>query len=214
MNNTGLKLLTEFIDFKSFEVLTEGEGADSIVRIKGPFLEAELQNKNKRRYKKSLCEREVTKFNEEKIQHNRALGELDHPPSPQINLDRVSHKIESLVMEGNQGIGVAKLIDTPMGKIAKTLVREGIVLGVSTRGVGSLGSDGWVNENFNLITIDIVADPSAPNSFVDGILENKEYVIEGNDIVEVAVENLQKKMDKNGSKVALEAMLDFIDSIK
>jgi hypothetical protein len=166
----GLKLLREFIDYKDLKIIQEdskvGCANSKNIRIEGPFLQAESENKNKRRYTKDLLEREIKRFNEEKISKNRALGELDHPPTPQINLDRVSHKIEKLVMEGNLGMGSAKLLDTPMGKIAKTLVIEGIILGISTRGVGTIDEkSGYVNDDFQLITADIVSDPSAPKAF-------------------------------------------------
>lgn len=208
-----MKLLTEFVGFADLEVISEGKESGDI-RIKGPFLQAEIKNNNGRIYTRGLCEREIQKFMSQKIEKNRALGELDHPPTPTVNLNRVSHKIESLVMEGNNGIGVAKLIDTPMGKIAQTLVKEGIILGVSSRGLGTVGSNDKVNEDYNLITVDIVADPSAPDAFVNGILENKEFVIDGNEIVEVAVKKLQEKVDKNAkSKELLNYIKSFIDDI-
>ena len=162
--------------------------------------------------------REVNDFVESKIKKNRSMGELDHPENPQINLERVSHIIESLEMKDNVGHGVAKLIDTPMGRIAKTLVDEGVIVGMSTRGVGSLDGE-IVKEDYKLITVDIVADPSAPNCFVEGVLENKEFIIDGDRIVEVAVRNLQKKVDEkynsnSMSNHVLRYMLDFIAEIK
>lgn len=207
-----LKLLTEFVEFKSFDILTEGEDKRTL-KISGPFLEANVKNRNSRIYSRELCEREVLELNK-KIKANQCVGELDHPESPAINLDRVSHKIESLVMEGNKGMGIAKILNTPMGKIARTLIEEDIVLGVSTRGIGSVSNDGKVNENFKLLTIDIVANPSAPNSFVDGILENKEYIMNGNNIVECAINEMKTTLDKQGSKVVLEVMQTFLNRIK
>jgi hypothetical protein len=138
--------------------------------------------------------------------------------SPQINLERVSHIIESLEMKENVGYGVARLLDTPMGRIAKTLVDEGIIVGMSTRGVGSLDGE-IVKEDFSLITVDIVADPSAPNCFVEGVLENKEFIIDGDQIVEVAVSNLRRKVDKKYdvkslSNEVLGYMMDFINEIQ
>jgi len=215
-----MKLLREFIDFKDIKVITEeakGHGCSNSknYRIEGPFLQAEAENKKKRRYSKELLHREVKRFNEEKIQNNRALGELDHPPTPQINLDRVSHKIDSLVMENLLGMGSASLLDTPMGKIAKTLIQAGIVLGVSTRGVGTIDEkSGFVNDDFQLITVDIVSDPSAPKAFVEGIMENKEWILEGSQFVERAIEKMEKKLDDNGSKVAYDAMITFLDEIR
>jgi len=210
-----MKLLTEFTDFNSLEVLVEGEEDKAkTYRIKGPFLQAEVKNRNGRVYSGQILTREVKMFNEEKIKKNRALGELDHPPTPTINLKEVSHRIESLVMEGNDGIGIAKLLDTPTGRIAQSLVKEGILLGVSTRGVGSLNGE-RVNNDYKMITIDIVADPSAPNAFVDGVLENKEFIIENDQIVEVAVEQLRKRVDqKADSGTVLKALTDFLDDIR
>jgi len=218
----GLKLLREFIDFKDIKIIQEastGHGCSNSkgIRIEGPFIQAETPNKNNRKYKTKLCNREVNKFNKEKIEQGRAIGELDHPPTPQINLDRISHKIDKLVMEGNIGLGSAKLLDTPMGKIAKTLVEAGIMLGVSTRGVGTIDEDsGYVNDDFNLITIDIVSDPSAPKAFVEAISEGKEWILEGDMFVEVerAIENMEKKINNGGSKVAYEAMMGFLNDIR
>jgi len=211
-----MKLLTEFTDFSNLEVLIESneESHAKIYRIKGPFLQAEVKNRNGRIYSGQILAREVRMFNEEKIQKNRALGELDHPPTPTVNLKEVSHRIESLVMEGNNGIGVAKLLDTPTGRIAQSLVKEGILLGVSTRGVGSLDGE-RVNQDYKMITIDIVADPSAPNAFVDGILENKEFIIENDQIIEVAIEQLQKNVAKKAnSSAVLCALTDFLNDVR
>ncbi len=210
-----LKLFTEFIDFQSLEILTEETKVNGkSVKIKGPFLQAEVKNRNGRIYTKELYSREIDRFNKEKIKTNKAMGELDHPLTPAINLDRVSHRIDSLVMDGNNGMGIATILDTPMGKIAKTLVTEGIVLGVSSRGIGSVAKTGKVNDDYRMVTIDIVSDPSAPGAFVEGVLENKEYIIEGNKIMEVAIDNLQSQMDKKGSKEAYNAMLEFLDTVK
>lgn len=215
-----MKLIREFIDFKDIKIVTEdakGHGCSNSrnIRIEGPFIQAEAENKNKRRYSTELCEREVKRFNEEKISQNRALGELDHPPTPQINLDRVSHKIDSLVMEGKIGMGSAKLLDTPMGKIAKTLIEAGIMLGVSTRGVGTIDEEsGYVNKDFQLITVDIVSDPSAPKAFVEGIMESKEWIMEGERYVEVAIDNMQHKLAHGGSKIAYDAMMEFLSEIR
>ena len=149
--------------------------------IEGVFLQTEQPNRNKRVYKRNVMEREVKRYTEQYIDNGRALGELGHPDGPTVNLDRVSHKIVSLKQEGNNFIGKAKLLETPMGKIAKNLIEEGVTLGVSSRGIGSLSetSQGYklVGEDFMLATAaDIVADPSAPDAFVQGIMEGKEWV--------------------------------------
>lgn len=212
-----MKLLTEYIAISDLQILTEdvaNDKAKKIYRIKGPYLQSEVKNRNGRIYGKHLCEREINAF-QDKILKRRALGELDHPPTPTVNLNNVSHLIESLQMDGNDGIGVSKLLDTPKGLVAQILIKEGILLGVSTRGVGTLTGD-LVNDDYKLITVDIVADPSAPGAFVDGILENKEYIItEGGDIVEKAVNNLENKLVKQGnSKILLSYMREFLEDIR
>ncbi len=212
-----MKLLTEYIAISDLQILTEDVANDiakKIYRIKGPYLQSEVKNRNGRIYGKHLCEREINTF-QDKIIKRRALGELDHPPTPTVNLNNVSHLIESLQMDGNDGIGVSKLLDTPKGLVAQILIKEGILLGVSTRGVGTLTGD-LVNDDYKLITVDIVADPSAPGAFVDGILENKEYIItEGGDIVEKAVNNLENKLVKQGnSKILLSYMREFLEDIR
>ncbi len=138
-----MKLLREFVSFDNIEVVSEAvEGSDEKnYFLKGPFLEANVKNRNGRKYMLNTLEREVNDFDENKIKTHRSVGELDHPPEPTINLDRISHVITSLAMDGNVGYGVAKLLNTPMGKIAKALVDDGIQLGMSTRGVGSLDGD-------------------------------------------------------------------------
>jgi hypothetical protein len=219
-----MKLIREFVDIGQLEVLKEDSvdvngNKSKVLKLKGPFLIADVRNKNNRIYPLSVIQREVKRFNEEKISKNRAVGTCDHEDSPQINLERISHVIESLVMEKNIGMGVARVIDTPTGKILKTLVNEGIVLGMSTRGIGTLQEDGTVNEDFALLSIDSVLDASGPGCFVEGILENKEYIIDGDKIVEVAVQNLQKKVDKkydpkSMSSEVLSYMLDFLGEIK
>jgi hypothetical protein len=210
-----MKLLREFVSYEEMEILCEDlSSGEKVYRIKGPYLQAEVKNKNGREYPRTLLEREVVKM-QEKIAAKRSMGELDHPASPTVNLDRVSHLIESLSMEGNTGVGVSKVLPTPMGKIAQTLLREGIVLGVSTRGVGTLKGT-TVNDDYRLITVDIVADPSAPGAFVQGILENKEFMVtDGGDIVEKAYVNLETSLDKNArSSEILGYITKFFESIR
>lgn len=210
-----MKLIVEHRDINELEILTEevGESKKKVYKIKGPFLEAVTKNRNGRVYSQELIEREVSRYNKEKVQTKRSIGELDHPPTPTLNLERVSHIIESLEMQDNVGIGCARILDTPMGKIATSLLEQGVKLGVSTRGVGSLqGSK--VNDDYHLICVDLVADPSAPSAFVEGILENKEYIINGDSIVETAVEKLEKEVSQKGSKVIYEAMQELLNDIK
>ena len=170
-----MRLITE--QNNDIEVLTEDKDGKKSTYIKGIFLQTEITNRNGRMYKFDTMNREVGKYNEEFIQRGRALGELGHPEGPTVNLDRVSHKIVELYPEGRNFIGKAKLLETPMGKIAKNLLEEGVQLGVSSRGLGSLKKEGTtsiVADDFILSTAaDIVADPSEPDAFVEGIMEGK-----------------------------------------
>ena len=177
-----MKLITE--EIASVKFITEGKGAKKKMYIEGVFLQGDIKNRNGRMYPVNTLAKEVGRYNESFVKNGRALGELGHPEGPTVNLDRVSHKIVSLTQEGNNFKGKAQLLDTPMGKIAKSLIGEGVTLGVSSRGVGSLkeNSNGCkvVGEDFMLATAaDIVADPSAPDAFVSGIMEGKEWVWEG-----------------------------------
>jgi hypothetical protein len=192
-----MKLIREEIE--KVEVLTEGTGKNQKLYIQGPFLQAECVNRNGRMYPFSIMEREVKRYSEQYVQKGRALGELGHPDGPTVNLDRVSHKIVSLTCEGNNWIGKAQILSTPMGKIAESLLKEGVCLGVSSRGIGSLreNTKGYkeVGEDFMLATAaDIVADPSAPDAFVQGIMEGVEWVW-NNGILEQKVEKFEKKVN-------------------
>ena len=177
-----MKLIREEIE--QVEVIVEQRNGKKNLYIEGVFLQTEMPNRNNRVYSSQLMEREVKRYTETFIDKGRALGELGHPDGPTVNLDRVSHKIVSLQREGNNWIGKAKILSTPMGKIAESLLNEGVRLGVSSRGVGTLSAtrEGYkmVNDDFMLATAaDIVADPSAPDAFVNGIMEGKEWVWDG-----------------------------------
>ena len=180
--------------------ITEGKGADKKMFIEGIFLQGDICNRNGRMYPMETLSKEVTRYTEAFINKGRALGELGHPDGPTVNLDRVSHKIVSLEQKGDNFIGKAQLLETPMGKIAKSLIGEGVTLGVSSRGVGSLipTNEGYsvVGEDFMLSTAaDIVADPSAPDAFVNGIMEGKEWVWEGNVLRERLAEQTKRKIN-------------------
>jgi hypothetical protein len=192
-----MKLITEEIE--SVKVITEGKGSNQKLYITGPFLQAECVNRNGRMYPMSIMEREVKRYNEQYVLKGRALGELGHPEGPTVNLDRVSHKIVDLCREGNNFVGKAQILSTPMGKIAESLLKEGVCLGVSSRGIGSLRptQKGYseVGEDFMLATAaDIVADPSAPDAFVQGIMEGVEWVW-NNGILEQKVSKIEKKIN-------------------
>ena len=200
-----MKLITEQIE--PVEILTEEKDGKKSTYIKGVFLQTEITNRNGRMYKYETMEREVGKYNEEFIKRGRALGELGHPEGPTINLDRVSHKIVELLPEGTNFIGKAKLLETPMGKIAKNLLEEGVQLGVSSRGLGSLKKEGTtsvVADDFILSTAaDIVADPSAPDAFVQGIYEGKEWALVDGAIKEAQLEAVKEILDNAPSKEEL-----------
>ncbi len=193
-----MKLITE--EISSVKFITEGKGTKKKMYIEGVFLQGDLKNRNGRMYPVNTLTKEVERYNESFVQKGRALGELGHPDGPTVNLDRVSHKITSLRREGNNFIGKAQLLETPMGKIAKSLIAEGVTLGVSSRGVGSLKEDRngikVVGEDFMLATAaDIVADPSAPDAFVSGIMEGKEWVWEGGILREQLAEKTKKSIN-------------------
>ena len=193
-----MKLITE--EVTNVKIITEGKGANKKLYIEGVFLQGELKNRNGRMYPIQTLAREVARYNETFVNKGRALGELGHPDGPTVNLDRVSHKITSLVQEGNNFKGKAQILSTPMGKIASSLLDEGVMLGVSSRGVGSLQttSEGCkiVGEDFQLATAaDIVADPSAPDAFVNGIMEGKEWVWEGGKLREQLAERTERRIN-------------------
>ena len=194
-----MKLITEQIE--DVKLVTEGTGDNKKLYIEGVFLQSELKNRNGRMYPFSVLEKEVNRYNEEYVKNKRALGELGHPDGPTVNLDRVSHRITSLKAEGNNFIGKAQILDTPMGKIAKSLLGEGVQLGVSSRGMGSIDKREDVNvvmDDFMLATAaDIVADPSAPDAFVNGIMEGKEWVWNNGILKETKVAKYQSYMNES-----------------
>ena len=202
-----MKLITE--EISQVEIITEGKGSNKKLYIEGVFLQGELKNRNGRMYPIQTLAREVGRYNEAFVNKGRALGELGHPDGPTVNLDRVSHKITSLVQEGNNFRGKAQILSTPMGKIASSLLDEGVKLGVSSRGVGSLQttSEGCkiVGEDFQLATAaDIVADPSAPDAFVDGIMEGREWVWEGGILREQLATQTKNRINTLVDQKALE----------
>ena len=214
-----MKLITEQID--DVKVITEGKGDDKKLYIEGVFLQAELKNRNGRVYPFSVLENEVGRYNEEYVKTKRALGELGHPDGPTVNLDRVSHRITSLRAEDNNFIGKAQILDTPMGKIAKSLLGEGVQLGVSSRGMGSIEQreeTNYVCDDFMLATAaDIVADPSAPDAFVNGIMEGKEWVWNNGILKETKVAKYQRYMSEatrqNLEERTLKVFGDFLSGL-
>ena len=216
-----MKLITE--EISSVKFITEGKGRGKKLYIEGVFLQGGIKNRNGRLYPVDILEREVGRYNKTFVKEGRALGELGHPEGPTVNLDRGSHKITSLVREGNNFRGKAQLLSTPMGKIASSLIGEGVKLGVSSRGVGSLreSSNGckMVGEDFQLATAaDIVADPSAPDAFVNGIMEGKEWVWEGGTLREQLAERTEKRINtlvtqKRLEEKKLSLFQDFLNNL-
>ena len=213
-----VKLFSEQVE--EVEFITEAkENGGKNYKIRGIFMQADVKNRNGRVYPLEILEKEVTKYNKNFIKENRAFGELGHPEGPTVNLERVSHMITELHPDGKNFIGEAKIMDTPMGKIVKNLMDEGAKLGVSSRGMGSLDSKNganYVRDDFYLATAaDIVADPSAPNAFVEGIMEGKEWVWNNGALVEAHVANLKKKFDvKQRQKQANIESLEFAKFLK
>ena len=211
-----MKLITESI--QDVQVTTEEKSGVKTLYIQGPFLVAEMKNKNGRVYPVGTMKREVDRYNEEYVMKNRAFGELGHPDSPSINLDRVSHLITGLKQEGNQWIGKAKILETPMGKIAKSLMEGGATLGVSSRGMGSLkevNGTNVVQDDYYLATAaDIVADPSAPGAFVQGIMEGKEWVWDNGKVKEIDINEYYKQIktakQKQIDEISLKIFENFV----
>ena len=203
-----MKLIREEIE--DIKILTESRNGKKSLYIEGVFLQGNIKNRNGRMYPMETLQKEVGRYIKEQVNQGRAVGELGHPDSPTVNLDRVSHKIMSLKESGSNFIGKAKILEsTPMGKIASSLLSEGVKLGVSSRGIGSLKptKEGFnvVSDDFMLATAaDIVADPSAPDAFVEGIMEGKEWVWEGSILRERKAEEMKKRVDTLVSQRTLE----------
>ena len=210
-----MKLITETT--LGVRLLTEEKDGKKNYFIEGVFMQSETKNRNGRVYPGAVMSKEVGRYNTEYVAQNRAMGELGHPEGPTVNLERVSHIIKDLRLEGNDVYGRAKILDTPYGKIVKNLMDEGAKLGVSSRGMGSLKDQDGVNvvqEDFMLASVDVVADPSAPNAFVNGIMEGKEWIWDNGIIKPVQIENYKKIIEKTSSRnleeQAVRLFTDFI----
>jgi hypothetical protein len=214
-----MKLITENIE--EVKVIIEEKNGVKSLYITGPFLVGECQNRNGRLYEMKTLVREMNRYNAEYVSKNRAFGELGHPDSPSINLDRVSHLITSLKQEGNVIIGKAKILETPMGKIAKSLMEGGATLGVSSRGMGSLKEVNGVNvvqDDYYLATAaDIVADPSAPGAFVQGIMENREWIWDNGKVKEIDINEyynqIKNAKQKQIDEISLKIFENFVSKL-
>jgi len=213
-----VKLFTEAVE--EVQYITEAkEGGGKNYKIKGIFLQADIKNRNGRVYPMEILEKEVARYNKKFINENRAYGELGHPEGPTVNLERVSHMVTELYPDGKNFIGEAKIMETPMGKIVKNIMNEGGKLGVSSRGMGSLNQKNganYVRDDFYLATAaDIVADPSAPNAFVEGIMEGKEWVWNNGALIESELVELRRKFDvKKRNRDAKVEALEFAKFLK
>jgi hypothetical protein len=212
-----MKLITEMVDDENIEFITEENAkGEKSHYIKGIFMQAEQKNRNGRIYPKEVLTREVNKYIKNYVDQNRAFGELGHPDGPVVNLERVSHMIKELKEDGNNWVGKAKIMDTPYGKIVKNLIDEGAKLGVSSRGMGSLKSQKGTNvvqDDFYLATAaDIVADPSAPEAFVEGIMEGKEWIWDNGKIKEQEIEKYKNQIKKTRRKELEESKLNMFKS--
>lgn len=219
-----MKLIRELFENVKVEILEESNKPGKNYYIEGVFLQSEISNRNGRIYPHSVLKCEVDRYVKESVSKNRALGELNHPETPTINLDRVSHMITSIKEDGTNFIGRAKVLDTPTGKIVKAFIDEGVQLGVSSRGMGSLreidNNLQEVQDDYYLATVDVVADPSAPDAFVEGILEGKEWVWNNGKIIEAQAERIKKQLTKPKVKKsdrqleAIHAFDQFLKSLK
>jgi hypothetical protein len=214
-----MKLIRETVE--EVQVITESKNGVKTLFITGPFLVAEKANKNGRMYRSETLAKEVGRYNEEYVTKGRAFGELGHPDTPSINLDRVSHIITNLKQEGNIWVGKAKILETPMGKIAKSLMEGGACLGVSSRGMGSLKEVNGVNvvqDDYYLATAaDIVADPSAPGAFVQGIMEGKEWVWDNGVVKELDINEyynqIKNAKQKQIDEISLKIFENFLSKL-
>lgn len=208
------KLLIEHVDTSSLEYLVENKtDREKVYKIKGPFLQADARNRNGRIYPYKILSEEVKRYDAEFIQAKRSIGSLDHSDSPTVKLSEACHIVTELTMVDKIGYGTAKMLDTAQGKIAKTLMDEGIQLAVSSKAIGSLSSDGIVGDNFKLYAIDLVLTPSLNLAYVESIMESQDYIINGNQLVAVNVENFKKDLVKNGTRNLYNDLTKFLNNL-
>lgn len=207
-----MKLITEHTD--NVQIITEEKEGKKSYFIEGVFMQSDIKNRNGRLYPNEVLVKEAMRYDKEYVKTNRAMGELGHPEGPQLNLDRVSHIIKEMKVDGKNVWGKAKVMDTPYGKIVKNMIDEGVKFGVSSRGVGSLKTtkDGIneVQSDFNLAAVDIVADPSAPDAFVEGVMEDKEWILENGNWRQV--EKIKQTIKRTSSRKLEEAKLQAFNA--
>jgi len=216
-----MKLISEFTETNLECLIEKKDNGDKNFVIEGVFAQADKKNRNGRVYPKPIMERAVGKYVQEQVSKKRAVGELNHPEGPTVNLDKVSHLITDLKLEGNDVIGKAQILDTPMGKIVKGLLEGGVQLGVSTRGMGSLENRNgvaYVKDDFILSTVDIVQDPSAPDAFVNGIMEGVDWVWNNGILEPQVIEDMETEIKKApkaySSAVQIREFKNFLSLIK
>lgn len=210
-------LLTESVDTDGLEYLVENknstEGKPKVYRIKGKYGEAQTRNRNGRIYPREIMEREVDRYYKEFVLTRRAVSDLDHAADSSQLFANACHLIEDLKMTGDIVIGASKILDTPSGRIVKTLMDEGVQLAISSKGVGSLQADNVVGDNFRLLGFDIVVSPSVSTAFVESIVENQQYIVDGNKLVAVNMEQFNKSLAKNGSRNLYNDLNKFLTSL-
>jgi hypothetical protein len=221
MSNNVYKLLVEEPTYEvKYLIEEQNRNAPSNMYIKGPFLMANEANRNKRVYPLEEMVREVSRYDKEMIKQNRATGELNHPQSPEINLERACHMVTELTQDGNIFTGKSKILSTPVGQVVRSLIMDGVKLGVSSRALGRVDSNKGVNmvSDFRLVAVDVVADPSVPTAFVNGILESKQWVLMDNGEFEPVYENFERKISNlpkiNKDQYLKEQIIIFINSLK
>jgi len=221
MSNNVYKLLVEEPTYEvKYLIEEQNRNAPSTMFIKGPFLMANEANRNKRVYPLEEMVREVSRYDKEMIKQNRATGELNHPQSPEINLERACHMVTELTQDGNIFTGKSKILSTPVGLVVRSLIMDGVKLGVSSRALGRVDSDKGINRvsDFRLVAVDVVADPSVPTAFVNGILESKQWVLMDNGDFEPVYEQFEKRISNlpkiNKDQYLKEQIINFINSLK
>ena len=221
MSNNGYKLLVEEPTYEvKYLIEEQNRNAPSTMFIKGPFLMANEANRNKRVYPLEEMVREVSRYDKEMIKQNRATGELNHPQSPEINLERACHMVTELTQDGNIFTGKSKILSTPVGLVVRSLIMDGVKLGVSSRALGRVDSDKGINRvsDFRLVAVDVVADPSVPTAFVNGILESKQWVLMDSGEFEPVYEQFEKRISNlpkiNKDQYLKEQIINFINSLK